>query len=135
MILPLSLFLILSLLQYCSPFTPTTLTPRSGNGKSTSLKSGTNIDRHKFLTSIVTVTAAGSSALLLPTQPAYARGRATLEYALDRYYPRIEAGGVFYATDLKKAIERNDWQAIKVCVFVNTIERSSILLLLMKYER
>lgn len=60
------------------------------------------------------VTAGVSSTLLFPTQPASARGRATLEYSLDRYYPRIEAGGVFYAIDLKKAIERNDWKAIKV---------------------
>ncbi len=60
------------------------------------------------------VRAGVSSTLLFPTQPASARGRATLEYSLDRYYPRIEAGGVFYANDLKKAIERNDWKAIKV---------------------
>ena len=71
-----------------------------------------DINRQDFITLIVS--GSVSSTLLLPREPAFARGRATLEYSLDRYYPRIEAGGVFYANDLKKAIEKNDWNAIKV---------------------
>lgn len=59
------------------------------------------------------VTGVLVSTLLLPFESADARGRATLEYSCDRYYPRIEAGGEFYANDLKRAIERNDWAAIK----------------------
>lgn len=75
--------------------------------------------RHDFLSKIAitsTAVTAGiiSNTVLVPVEPSFARGRATLEFALDRYYPRIEAGGTFYANDLKKAIERNDWQAIKV---------------------
>jgi hypothetical protein len=97
--------LVLSLLlQNCSSFTPLS----TGTGTST------RVNRQDFLTTIVaSSTAIVTSSVLLPTEPAHARGRATLEYAIDRYYPRIEAGGVFYANDLKKAIERNDWTAIK----------------------
>lgn len=112
----LSLFIILNLLHNCISFTP----GATGNGKPSSLKSDT-IDRKGFLTSVITVGIISSSALL-PNEPAVARGRATLEYALDRYYPRIEAGGVFYATDLKKAIEKNDWQAIKVRLLIPTMK-------------
>jgi hypothetical protein len=101
--------LVLSLLlQNCSSFTPLS----TGTGTST------RVNRQDFLTTIVaSSTAIVTSSVLLPTEPAHARGRATLEYAIDRYYPRIEAGGVFYANDLKKAIERNDWTAIKVSFF------------------
>lgn len=47
------------------------------------------------------------------TQPAFARGRATLEQAYDRYTPRIIAGGKFYAQDLRDLIAKNDWAGIK----------------------
>lgn len=73
----------------------------------------TNMDRQDFLSTAVTAGIV-SSTIIMPTQSASARGRATLEYALDRYYPRIEAGGVFYANDLRKAIEKSDWKTIKV---------------------
>lgn len=52
-----------------------------------------------------------SSVLL--KDPAYARGRATLEKAYERYVPRIEAGGAFYGTDFRKLVERSDWAGIK----------------------
>ena len=68
--------------------------------------------RHSFLTTVPTL-LIGSTLVTAPNN-ARARGRATLESALDRYYPRLEAAGVFYSNDLKKAIEKNDWAAIKV---------------------
>jgi len=46
-------------------------------------------------------------------QPAAARGRATLEKSYERYAPRIRAGGEFYAKDLRKLVEQNDWAGIK----------------------
>ena len=56
--------------------------------------------------------AAGSAANVLTPSPSFARGRATLEAAYDRYTPRIVAGGQFYAQDFKKMIEKNDFKAI-----------------------
>ena len=56
--------------------------------------------------------AAGSTATVLTPTPSFARGRATLEAAYDRYTPRIVAGGQFYAQDFKKMIEKNDFKAI-----------------------
>ena len=56
--------------------------------------------------------AAGSAATVLAPSPSFARGRATLEAAYDRYTPRIIAGGQFYAQDFKKMIEKNDFMAI-----------------------
>ena len=68
--------------------------------------------RQSFLTTIPTL-LIGTTLVASPID-AGARGRATLEAALDRYYPRLEAAGAFYANDLKRAIEKNDWAAIKV---------------------
>ena len=48
--------------------------------------------------------AVASTALVTPIQPAYARGRATLEAAYDRYAPRIIEGGAFYKSQLYGAI-------------------------------
>lgn len=45
--------------------------------------------------------------------PAQARGRATLDQSYDRYTPRILAGGEFYAQDLRRMIEKSDWDGIK----------------------
>ena len=56
--------------------------------------------------------AAGSAATVLTPSPSFARGRATLEAAYDRYTPRIVSGGQFYAQDFKKMIEKNDFKAI-----------------------
>ena len=73
-----------------------------------------NLSRHELL-HVATCVSAGivSSTFILPFEASNARGRATLEYSCDRYYPRLEAGGNFYANDLKRAIEKNDWAAIK----------------------
>ena len=56
--------------------------------------------------------AAASAATVLTPSPSFARGRATLEAAYDRYTPRIVAGEKFYSTDFKKMIEKNDFKAI-----------------------
>lgn len=101
-----TLFVFSSLLYYCNSFTFL----RTSFGDQNVKLSEDSICRKDFVTNVA---ASVSSTFLLPVQSATARGRATLEYSLERYYPRIEAGGAFYANDLKKAIERNDWQAIK----------------------
>lgn len=58
---------------------------------------------------------AGGLAISAATaaEPAVARGRATLEQSYQRYAPRIRAGGLFYASDLKQLVGKNDWQGIK----------------------
>eukprot|EP00551_Chaetoceros_affinis_P002407 CAMPEP_0203644660 /NCGR_PEP_ID=MMETSP0088-20131115/10045_1 /ASSEMBLY_ACC=CAM_ASM_001087 /TAXON_ID=426623 /ORGANISM="Chaetoceros affinis, Strain CCMP159" /LENGTH=253 /DNA_ID=CAMNT_0050501241 /DNA_START=1 /DNA_END=762 /DNA_ORIENTATION=- len=94
----------------------TSFTPSSSPGRSTNkakISTKPTIDRQDFISSIITIGIATTTTITSIPQPAQARGRATLEYALDRYYPRIEAGGTFYATDLRTAIEKNDWGAIK----------------------
>jgi len=78
----------------------------------TRLNAESHLSRQDFLSAAVVSTAA--SVIFSTAEPAQARGRATLEFAIDRYYPRLEAGGSFYTNDLKKAIEKNDWAAIKV---------------------
>jgi hypothetical protein len=59
---------------------------------------------------------SGAAVLLTPLQPAHARGRATLQYAYDRYSPRILAGGEFYKKDLSALIQKQNWQGIKDAV-------------------
>lgn len=94
--------------QALSASSPTKTYNNEGNSHSSSST------RKDFLTTSVTTTfvAVLGSGVLSP-QGVSARGRATLEQAYDRYTPRIEAGGTFYATDLKRAIEKADWAAIK----------------------
>ena len=54
-----------------------------------------------------------TGAVLVSSQPAYARGRATLEQAYDRYTPRIIEGGKFYKSELYGAISKSNWKAIQ----------------------
>mmetsp|Transcript_32405 Transcript_32405/g.71157 ORF Transcript_32405/g.71157 Transcript_32405/m.71157 type:complete len:274 (+) Transcript_32405:158-979(+) len=69
--------------------------------------------RSSFLSTLSSASATiGIGASFAPS-PSFARGRATLEAAYDRYTPRIVTGGEFYAKELKKMIEKNDWEAIK----------------------
>ena len=65
-----------------------------------------------FSRAAAAVGAAASAATVLTPSPSFARGRATLEAAYDRYTPRIVAGEKFYSTDFKKMIEKNDFKAI-----------------------
>eukprot|EP00529_Nitzschia_sp_RCC80_P028600 CAMPEP_0113452744 /NCGR_PEP_ID=MMETSP0014_2-20120614/7002_1 /TAXON_ID=2857 /ORGANISM="Nitzschia sp." /LENGTH=271 /DNA_ID=CAMNT_0000344121 /DNA_START=150 /DNA_END=965 /DNA_ORIENTATION=+ /assembly_acc=CAM_ASM_000159 len=60
-----------------------------------------------------TLVGGVSGILVSDPSPAYARGRATLEQAYDRYTPRILAGGDFYKTKLKAMIAKEDWEGIK----------------------
>ncbi len=57
--------------------------------------------------------AVASAAIINPLQPAYARGRATLEAAYDRYSPRIVEGGKFYKGQVFGAISKGDWKFIE----------------------
>ena len=59
--------------------------------------------------------AAGvtTSALFIGEQPAMARGRATLEFAYEKYVPRITAGGDFYKGKMKGMIGSSDFTGIK----------------------
>ena len=55
-------------------------------------------------------------AVIAPVEPAFARGRATLDQAYDRYTPRILAGGEFYKKDLRVLIQNSDWNGIKTAL-------------------
>ena len=55
---------------------------------------------------------AGAAFLPAMPMPAEARGRATLEQTYDRYTPRIITGGRFYGSDLRKLVEKNDWEGL-----------------------
>ena len=66
--------------------------------------------RKDFLSTSASVIAG---AVLVNSQPAYARGRATLEQAYDRYTPRIIDGGKFYKGELYGAISKGNWKAIQ----------------------
>lgn len=54
-----------------------------------------------------------TSVVFAPVAPAYARGRATLDQAYDRYTPRIIAGGQFFKKNLQALVAKNDFQGIK----------------------
>ena len=72
----------------------------------------TDTSRKDFLKSI-SVAGVATAASLLFQEPAFARGRATLEQSYQRYAPRIRAGGEFYNGELRKLIEKSDFQGIK----------------------
>ena len=74
--------------------------------------------RVQFVRELALISAGSTAAILLagPIQPANARGRATLEYAYDRYSQRILTGGEFYKKDLRNLVSKQDWQGIKDAV-------------------
>ena len=71
-----------------------------------------SIKRNDFLTTATTSILTTSLILTTPISPASARGRASLEYAYDRYVPRINDGGKFYKSTLYGAISKGDWKSI-----------------------
>ena len=71
----------------------------------------TPIKRNDFLATAAT--GALATSLIQSPSPAQARGRATLDYAYDRYVPRINEGGKFYKSQLYGAISKGDWKAIQ----------------------
>jgi len=77
-------------------------------------QSATRADFLKTSSSLmVSVAAVSSSLLLIPSDPVFARGRATLEQAYERYSKRILDGGSFYKKELKTLIAKDDWSGIK----------------------
>ena len=58
--------------------------------------------------------AALASVVFLPVTPAQARGRATLDYAYERYTPRIIDGGEFFKKEFRNMIAKNDYEGIKL---------------------
>lgn len=71
------------------------------------------VSREQFTTSAIAAAFFASISTVVTPTPAYARGRATLEAAYERYTPRVIAGGKFYANDLRQMIEKNDWKGIE----------------------
>jgi len=104
-------------------FSPQIVSSSKISVSSSSSLSMTNIDRshhsseNELSRASFLSTSASSSLLAIilssDPSPAFARGRATLEQSYDRYTPRINAGSKFYADDLKRLIEKNDWIGIK----------------------
>ena len=68
--------------------------------------------RGDFISSAV-VAVASAAVVVIPLQPANARGRATLEAAYERYTPRIIDGGKFFKGQLYGAIAKSDWKSIE----------------------
>jgi len=62
------------------------------------------------------VAAATSLSLMMPVDPALARGRATLEQAYERYSARIIDGGNFYKKQMKSMVAKDDWAGIKLAL-------------------
>mmetsp|Transcript_397 Transcript_397/g.783 ORF Transcript_397/g.783 Transcript_397/m.783 type:complete len:254 (-) Transcript_397:95-856(-) len=75
------------------------------------VQSNTLIERSAFLTASAAASVTGS--ILFSPEPSHARGRATLDYAYDRYVPRITEGGNFYKSTLYAAISKSDWKALE----------------------
>jgi hypothetical protein len=104
-----------------------TCQPNEGTNKLKSLKATTTSDneddvpkcqptRADFVRQsamIAAFAAVGASTFGVGVEPAAARGRATLEFAYEKYTPRIEAGGVFYKNKLKTLIANNDFAGLK----------------------
>mmetsp|Transcript_18383 Transcript_18383/g.39749 ORF Transcript_18383/g.39749 Transcript_18383/m.39749 type:complete len:256 (-) Transcript_18383:559-1326(-) len=86
--------------------------PPNKSARSTSQVEAKAQTRGDFLSTAVTA-AITSATLVTPIQPAYARGRATLEQAYDRYTPRIIEGGQFYKGQLYGAISKGDWKTVE----------------------
>jgi hypothetical protein len=80
-------------------------------GRSTSRLEGEAQSRGDFI--FTAAVAIVGTSIVTPLQPAYARGRATLESSYDRYSPRIIEGGRFYRGQLFGAISKGDWKYIE----------------------
>lgn len=74
------------------------------------------LDRKDFFNSVVGTTTAVVALSFTQAEPAQARGRATLEQAVQKYGPRIRNGGAFYASDLRSLVAKNDWAGIKAAL-------------------
>lgn len=72
-----------------------------------------NIEETCSRANFLQVACVTGVAVTLPTDAAYARGRATLDYAYERYVPRIISGGEFFKKDFAAMIGKLDWSGIK----------------------
>lgn len=77
------------------------------------LKGATRAD---FLRTSASIVSAATSLSLMPVEPVFARGRATLEQAYDRYSERIISGGEFYKNQMKTMVAKEDWAGIKAAL-------------------
>jgi hypothetical protein len=95
--------------------------PSSDSVRTVSFQLGMQVDnnavvtnsRMDFLKQISVSGASAAAALIWNSEPAQARGRATLEKSFERYGSRVRTGGEFYKTDLRKLVEKSDWTGIK----------------------
>jgi hypothetical protein len=101
-----SLALIASLLASASAFQLGT------GGRALPKESAVESSRSQFLKTL-TASGVATAASLLFQEPAFARGRATLEQSYQRYSPRVISGGNFYGSELKNLVAKNDWEGIK----------------------
>jgi hypothetical protein len=104
--------------SFSSPRSPTVGVSLSLSASKTSTNQ--NDDKEKggatradFLKTSSSLVFSAATVMLIPTDPAAARGRATLEQAYDRYSPRILDGGSFYKDKLKSMVAKDDWTGIK----------------------
>lgn len=104
---------LLLLVHQSAAFAPQIISRDASTSISLHAEGPSDMSRQEFMTAATSIAMGVSMGVSVGIEPAYARGRATLEQAIDRYYPRLETGGLFYSNDLKKAIEKNDWAAIK----------------------
>ncbi|KAL7527190.1 hypothetical protein ACHAXR_001845 [Thalassiosira sp. AJA248-18] len=87
--------------------------PTTNCAQSTSQLDAKAQSRGDFLSTAAAAAVVTSAAVVGPIQPAYARGRATLEQAYDRYSPRIIEGGSFYKGTLYGSIAKGDWKTLQ----------------------
>lgn len=71
-----------------------------------------NCNRKDFMSKTLSIIGIATIAVVSETQPASARGRATLEKTYERYSPRIRAGSAFYANELRTMVAKDDFQGI-----------------------
>uniref|UniRef100_A0A7S4EP78 Uncharacterized protein n=1 Tax=Pseudo-nitzschia australis TaxID=44445 RepID=A0A7S4EP78_9STRA len=95
---------------------------RSGQGVPLFLSSDNDQEHHyapsraNFLNTSLSLIATTATLSLIPVDPAFARGRATLEQAYDRYSGRIIGGGNFYKNEMKTMIAKDDWAGIRAAL-------------------
>ncbi|VEU41587.1 unnamed protein product [Pseudo-nitzschia multistriata] len=116
--------LVTQVSSFASPSTAVALSAgaRSWQEGPLALLNDNNQDNHyapsraEFLSKTSSAITAAASLSLVPIDPAFARGRATLEQAYDRYSSRIIDGGNFYKTQMKTMVAKDDWAGIKTAL-------------------
>jgi hypothetical protein len=106
------LFLLASSLSLCASFQPSSHPSRPA-GVASALQTSVKICPRQDFFKQVTAAGVAVGVSFMKSEPAAARGRATLEKSFERYAPRVRAGGKFYATELRALVGKNDWVGIK----------------------